>query len=368
MSENEISADEHFGDLVPADPEANGDLSGPHGDIDSESDTQGAEEDPHEVEGDLPAEGDEGVEGDPEDLGPDAIDEDGEPAEEWLPGFEGRFRVGEEAKALAAYQALEKDYSRKDSDYRKQIEEERKAAFEQAAQLLQQQNQTQPSPLDTLRQRQELASVALQDPYTAFQAAVEMGDSGSVDTVLRVIATGNPDEGLEGNPQLASEMRHGLMQMQQQYQAEMQQAEMQRMQSQLAIKQGYQDFETSHPEYKSIPGVDDAMREIATANIHNTNLNDPAAVNMFLEDCYEKAIGRIALQYRQQSASQAPVAEGSTPHAQATKITNAGAKREQKLRSRAETGTSTRGRTEQPSPEDQYGDELLRLSKTVRPF
>ena len=194
-----VSGDDYFSDA----PESNGDVTSPVGDIDSYSDQDvTASESVEEVEGDdYPSDELEASEDSAA-----LVSEDAEPDSEWLPGFEGRFKPGDEAKALASYQELEKAYSKKDQEFREQLAAEREAAFRQAKELLTQEKAA-PSWQELEQQRGQLMGLAMQDPDQALEYAIQTGDEKNINAVINIVANGDPSLGLDGNPAHALAMQ-----------------------------------------------------------------------------------------------------------------------------------------------------------------
>lgn len=350
---NEVSGEDYFS----TDPVGNGDTTGPVGDIDSEATAPEpvAEESP--VEDEYPSED---VEDAQESLEPAAeADEDDEAGiDDWLPGFEGRFRVGEEDKALASYSHLEKEYSRKDQEFRELLAAEREAAFEQAKKLLAVEKQ-EPSWQEREQQRGQLIGLAMQDPTTAFQYALDSGDEASIDAVIKTVAQGDPELGIEGNPGQAMEMQRLVHAAQTQAAVAAQNARFEEMQARLHADEAKTRFEREYGEALTIPELAQELHTVAEAarDAGQFDTSSPEAIYGFMEDCLTKAYGRLAM-------------KGALPGTQTPQATQPSQQttdpRAAKRAARLESGRPTRAtRQQEPTPAEDYASDLLGIAKEV---
>lgn len=347
---NEVSGEDYFSPEV----ESNGDVTSPVGDIDSAAPDQPSNEQ-NAVEDDYPLE---------EPATPESVDEgftedDTEPdlgIDDWLPGFEGRFRVGEEDKALASYSHLEKEYSRKDQEFRELLAAEREAAFQQAKQLLSVERQ-EPSWQEREQQKGQLIGLAMQDPTTAFQYALDSGDEASIDAVIRTVAQGDPHLGIDGDPGRALEMQRLVHQSQTQAAIASQNVRFEEMQAKMYADEAKGRFEREYGEALRIPELNQELSQVAEAarDAGRFDTSSPDAIYGFLEDCLTKAYGRLAMK------GQLPGAAASQQTA-AIPQTDA---RDAKRSARLESGTPTRASrpSETVDPAVEYANDLLNIAK-----
>lgn len=346
-----VDGDDYFDgpgeDAGAVEPEANGDAT-PVGDIDSEADAIDDDEPADEGEG---GEDDEPAEGEPEP----------EPVDEWLPGFEGRFRPGEEAKALEAYRSLEGEYSRRQNEFREQLEAERQAAFEQALQLAQAQ-QPQQSVVQRLQEQQQLTALALTNPGAAFKAALQTGDDSTIDAVIQAVASGDPDLGIDGDYSSALQMQGVVTQLQQQQREQHLSQQLQELRVQQALAPTAESFKHRYADVLQNEQVAGAFQDALATNWGLIgDAADSAQVNDALERSLAQALGQVALTHGFSAPEQA--AQGGEP--QAAQVQQRPAKR----RPHVEGASATRAAEprERKSESEQYADELLAAARHLKP-
>lgn len=334
--------------------EANGDAT-PVGDVDSDADLEVGDTDLASDDSDAADERGATPEGD--------LDEDvaGEVVDEWLPGFEGRFRVGEESKAFEAYQQLEKEFSGRkelEQQYEKRIEEERRAAFEQAATLLQQ-AQPQRSVIQQLQEQQQLQAMALTNPGGAFQAALQTGDEQAVNAVISTVARGDLDLGIEPDADSAMQMMQVAQQMQSQNREQQLEQRVVQMESQQAMARAGESFRTRNEELLSQPDVAEAFARKVEANWGLLQSHSDAdGISQLLDASLDQALGQLA----REKYSAAPQTE------QATSGEPLQPQRPAKRRPHVEGAGSQRApRVEKQSESDDYADEIFAAARQLKP-
>lgn len=346
-----VSGDDYFNDEVEVvEPEANGDAT-PVGDVDSEAvdtdlDTDALE--PGDDTGDDEHDGDE-----------DAVTP-GDEVAEWLPGFEGRFRPGEEDKALESYRNLESEYSRRQNEFQQQIAAEREAAFKQAAELLKQQ-QPQQSVVQKLQERQQLISLAYNDPGTAFRAALEGGDDDTIDAVIQAVAAGDPELGIDGDYSSALRMHGVVTQMQQQQQQQSLAQQVQELRAQAVIQPAATSFKDRYAGVLENEDVATAFQRAVEGNWGQlSDMSDPAQVTQVLERSLQEAIGHVALTQHFVAPTEQDAPTGQ-PQQQVSQ-------RPAKRRPHVEGAAATRPpSSDKADSGDEYGDDILAAAREIRP-
>lgn len=351
-----VDGDDYFGeeDAPTGDGlavEANGDAT-PVGDVDSEADLEVGDTDLASDDSDAAEERGDTAEG---------IDEDDAVEDEWLPGFEGRFRVGEESKAFAAYQQLEKEFSGRkalEEQYEKRIEEERRAAFEQAATLLQQ-AQPQRSVIQQLQEQQQLQAMALTNPGGAFQAALQTGDEQAINAVIQTVAVGDLDLGIEGDAHSAMQMMAVAQQMQSQNREQQLEQRVVQMESQQAMARAGESFRARNESLLSQPEVAEAFARKVEENWGLLqNHSDAEGITKLLDASLDQALGQLA----RNQYSAAPQTE------QATSGEPLQAQRPAKRRPHVEgAGAQRAPRVEKQSESDDYADEIFAAAREIKP-
>lgn len=353
-----ISGDDYFDDLG-AEPESNGDVTSPVGDIDSEAESLDLGDETDEEVG-TPSEDVEDAETDRDDAQDEHPDPDPED-EAWLPGFEGRFKQGEEEKALAAYREMEQFHSRTVNEMREQIAAERDAAFKQAAEMLKAQ-QPQTSVLQQIQERQQIAALAAANPGEAFQAAMQTGDDATIDAVIKAVAEGDPMLGIEGSPGDALRMQQVVLQMRQQAAIEEQNRTLNEYRAKATVDAVTSTFKN---QYQHVLDNEDLAAEFA--RVLQTDYDtlgdptDPAQVQGFLERSLRAAVGAVAFQNgfgQQQTEPTTPVAP----------IQQQVERRAAKRRAHTETGNTPRASVKtEKTEEEQYADDLLAAARHIKP-
>lgn len=349
-----VDGDDYFEQAEEAvEPEANGDAT-PVGDVDSEA---------VDLEGDEPAVvEDEAVEDEYEPQDGEYADDalDPEANDEWLPGFEGRFRPGEEAKALEAYRNLESEFSRRQNEFREQLEREREAAFEQAAKLMQAQ-QPQRSVVQKIQEQQQLVALSYSNPGEAFRAALETGDDATIDAVIQAVATGDPELGIEGDYASSLQMQGVVHQMRSQLQQQTLAQQVQELKAQAVIQPAAESFRSKYADLLADEQIADVFRATVEANWNTlTDAADINQVNQVLERSLQQAVGHVALTHQQFVAPDYP--QQATP-------TGEPQQRPAKRRPPVTGAAATRSAApaEKKNEAEEYGDDILAAARQLRP-
>ena len=341
-------------DVEAVEPEANGDAT-PIGDVDSEAEAEVGDTDTASDDSDA-AEGDGGT--------AEAVSDDGGADAEWIPGFEGRFRAGQEADALAAYQQLEKEFSgRKELErqFEERLERERQAAFEQARQLVEQ-AQPQRSVLQQLQERQQLQALSLTDPYGAFNAALQTGDQQAVQAVVQAVAQGNPELGIEGDPYIAAELMSAASGVQTQTREQELVSRLEQMEAQQAMTRAGDAFKSANAHLLEQQDVAQAFAAKVQANWGLLqNHNDAEAIKQLLDNSLDQALGQLARE-KYSTAPQTEQATSGEPTVQTD------ARRPAKRRPHVEGAGSQRApRQEKPTEEESIAGDILAAARELKP-
>lgn len=347
-----VDGDDYFdaalnGETIVVEPESNGDAT-PVGDVDSEATVDDHGEDALEVGDAEPADDDE----------EDPVDDD-EPVDEWLPGFEGRFRPGDEAKIVESYRNLESEFSRRQNEFRDQLVAEREAAFEQAKQLVQAQ-QPQRSVVQELQERQQLLALAYQDPGTAFRAALQTGNDDTIDAVIQAVSQGDPELGLEGDGATALQMQGVVTQLRQQQSQAALARQVQELRAQAVIQPAAENFKHRYSDLLENESVAEAFQQTLTTNWPAlTDSTDVEQINAVLERSLQQAVGHVAMN----QGITAPEAQVGEP--QEAPVQQRPAKR--RPHTIGETGTARKPQRQEASPEEAYADEIFAAAREIRP-
>ncbi len=358
-----VDGDSYFDELGEAggsypEPESNGDAT-PVGDVDSHaSELEIGDEATDTPEDDYDAA--EAPTGAAESAS-DEDDTDDTNEAEWLPGFEGRFRPGDEAKALESYRNLESEYSRRQNEHRAEIEAASERAFERAAQLLQAQKPQQ-SVVQQLQEQQQLTALAYTNPGMAFKAALQTGDDATIDAVIQAVSAGDPELGIDGDASVAMQMQGVVMQLQQRKRDEERSRELAELRAEVVLKPTAASFKEQYAELLSNEDIASAFQQTLAANWDRLgDTTDQAAVEAVLETSLQQAVGHVAINQGLTAPSvAAPVGEPQQQQMQ---------QRPAKRRPHTEGAGPTRATPkQQPTETDDYGDELLAAARVLKPI